>query len=548
MATPIHRAADTFGRHAATAPHHRVLVSDSISDSGLAPLHADPTIQVDVCTDLAPDALIEAIPHYDALLVRSSTQVTADLLRAGERLRVVARAGVGVDNIDIEAATHLGVIVVNAPTGNVVAAAEHTIALLMATARLIPQADAHVRSGQWARARFMGVEVRGKTLGIVGLGRVAQEVARRAQGLGMRVLAFDPYVTGEYAEQRGVELAALETLVQAADFLSVHVPLTDSTRNLIGAREFARMKRGVRVLNVARGGVIHEQALVEAVEAGIVAAAALDVFEEEPLPAESPLRRCPQIILTPHLGGSTVEAQEQVAEDVATQVVDVLNDRPARYAVNAPILPPRELELLIPFIDLAERMGRFLKQLDSAGVGDVEVTAHGTLAAYDLAYVKAACIKGILADITEERVNLVNAGLLAERRGMNLIERKKHEHEGPYDNLLTLRGTMGGQRWTVRGAVLQGEPFIVAINDLWVDFPAHGNILLTAHQDRPGIIGSVGTLLGQNDINISFMHVGRRAPRTEAIMALGTDEPVPDRILTDIAGWQGIYWLRAIAL
>ena len=326
------------------------------------------------------------------------------------------------------------------------------------------------------------------------------------------------------------------------------MPLTEQTRDLIGREEFARMKRGVRVLNVARGGVINEEALVQAVEAGIVAGAAFDVFTAEPLAADSPLRRSDRIILTPHLGGNTFEAQEQVAEDVAVQVVDVLNDRPARYAVNAPIIPPKDLELLIPYIDLAERMGRFLAQMTSGGVSDVEVTAHGNLAGFDLSYIKAGFIKGLLAGITEDRVNLVNAGLMAERRGMNLMERKKHEHEFPYENMLTLRATHGGRRWMVRGAVLQNEPFIVCINDLWVDFPASGNILLTSHQDRPGIVGRVGTILGQNDINISFMHVGRRGPRTEAIMALGTDEPVSAELLAQISAWSDIIWLRAVAL
>ena len=530
------------------APLHRVLVAENISDSGLAPLRAAPNIQVDVRTGLSPAQLIEAIPDYDALIVRSSTKVTGEVLRAGKRLRVVARAGVGVDNVDLPAATQAGVIVVNAPTGNVVAAAEHTIALLMALARLVPQADAHVRAGEWKRTRFMGVEVRDKVLGTLGLGRVAQEVALRAQGLGMQVIAYDPYVNAEYAAQRDVRLVDLEEIFAQADFITVHVPLTAQTRGLLGAEQFRKMKPGVRILNVARGGVIDEAALVEALEAGIVAGAALDVFEEEPLPAASTLRGSGKVILTPHLGGSTVEAQEQVAEDVALQVVDVLNDRPARYAVNAPIIPPRDLELLVPFIELAERMGRFMTQLDGQGVSDVEITAHGTLAGFDLDYVKAAFIKGLLSGVTEERVNLVNANLMAERRGMRLIERKKHEHDLPYENVLTLRCTLGKQRWSVRGAVLQGEAHIVAINELWVDFPAAGNLLLTSHQDRPGIIGRVGTLLGQNDINISFMHVGRRGPRTDAIMALGTDELVPPALLEQIARWPDIIWLRAITL
>ncbi|MFN3334161.1 MAG: hydroxyacid dehydrogenase, partial [Caldilinea sp.] len=304
--------------------HYKVLISDSMSDIGLAALRAAPNVEVDVQTNLSPERLIEIIPAYDALLVRSATQVTADVIQAGVKLRVVGRAGVGVDNIDVDAATQAGVVVVNAPTGNVVAAAEHTIAMLMAMARNIPQADAHVRAGQWKRNQFMGVEVRGKTLGTVGLGRVAQEVVRRAQGLGMNVLAFDPYVTAEYANQRGVELADLDTLMTRADFVTLHVPLTPQTRNLINRERLALMQPTARLINVARGGVVDEEALVEAVESGRLAGAALDVYEQEPLPADSPLRRCPNIILSPHLGGSTIEAQEKVAEDVALQVRDVL--------------------------------------------------------------------------------------------------------------------------------------------------------------------------------------------------------------------------------
>ncbi len=549
MVIPVQDQA--VAENGATGPHtgrFRVLVSDPISESGLAPLRADANIAIDLRTDLSPAALLDVIGDYDALLVRSGTQVTADVLRAGKALRVVARAGVGVDNIDVPAATAAGVIVVNAPTGNVVAAAEHTIALLMSLARLVPQADAHVRSGQWKRGQFMGVEVRNKVLGTVGLGKVAQEVVRRAQAMGMRVLAYDPYVTPDYAAQRDVQLATLDELYAAADFITVHVPMTATTRNLINAEAFSKMKPGVRILNVARGGVVNEVALVEAIEAGHVAGAAVDVFEVEPLAADSPLRRTDRIILTPHLGGSTVEAQEQVAEDVAIQVVDVLNDRPARYAVNAPIIPPKELELLVPYIELAERMGRFLKQMDASGVSDVEIAANGTLADFDLTYIRAACIKGLLAGITDERVNLVNATLMAERRGMRLMERRTRANGSRYENMLTLSGTLGGQRWAVGGAVVQGEPYIVSINGLGVDVPAEGNILLTSHQDRPGIVGRVGTLLGVNDVNISFMHVGRRGPRTEAIMALGTDELVSAEILAQIEDWDDINWLRAIAL
>ncbi len=526
----------------------RVLVSDSLAASGLAPLMDAPDVELDVATGLTPAALLECIGDYDALLVRSSTQVTAEVIQAARRLRVVARAGVGVDNIDVDAATQAGVIVVNAPTGNVVAAAEHTVAMLLAMARLIPQADAHVRAGHWQRGRFMGVEVRDKVLGTVGMGRVAQEVVRRAQGLGMMVVAYDPYVTAEYASQRGVRLVDLPALLAEADFITCHVPLTPQTHGLIGRAEFALMKEGVHLVNVARGGIVDEDALVDAVEAGQVAGAALDVFASEPLPADSRLRSHSRIILTPHLGGSTVEAQEQVAEDVALQVLEVLHDRPARYAVNAPLIPPKDLDFLVPYIDLAERLGRFLYQLCEEGVSEVEVTAHGDLADFDLSYISAAVIKGLLSDVVQVRVNLVNAQLLAERRGINLIERKLRQHEARYENMLTLRALAGGRYWTVRGSVLQGEPCIVGINDLWVDFQAKGNFLLSAHHDRPGIIGRVGTRLGMEDINISLMHVGRRGPRTEAIMVIGTDELVPPALQTEIESYPYIIWLKAVTL
>ena len=529
------------------ATPYRVLVSDSLSDAGLKPLHASGGIDVDVQTNLTHEQLLEVIGEYDALLVRSSTQVNAEVIQAGKRLRVVARAGVGVDNIDVAAATQAGVIVVNAPTGNVVAAAEHTVAMLLALARHIAQADAHVRSGQWKRNQFMGVEVRDKTLGIIGLGRVAQEVVRRAEGLGMKVIAHDPYITPEFGAQRGVRMVDLNTLLAESDFVSAHVPLTSQTTNMIDRPQIQKMKRTARIINVARGGVFNEHALAEAIEAGEIAGAALDVFADEPLAEDSPLRKSNKIILTPHLGGSTQEAQEQVAEDVALQVIDVLNDRPARYAVNAPIIPPKDLDFITPYIDLAERMGRFLQQVSGeGGMNRVEIAAHGDLANFDLAYLKAGAIKGLLSNVVDIRVNLVNAPLLAERRGIDLVEQRLHQHEARYETLLALSISTPSETWTVRGTVLQGEPYIVGINDLWVDFPASGHLLLTSHRDRPGIIGRVGTLLGQSDINNSFMHVGRRGPRTDAIMVLGTDEETPPVIMDQLAAVTDISWLRVV--
>lgn len=521
----------------------KILVSDALAEVGLKPLRETENLELSIQTDLLPEELIATIPEYDALLVRSSTRVTAAVIEAGTRLRVIGRAGVGVDNIDVDAATQAGVIVVNAPTGNTVAAAEHTVAMLMSMARMIPQADANVRIGEWKRNKFVGVEVRNKVLGSVGLGRVAQEVAQRAQGLGMRVIAYDPYASADYAAHQGVALYDLDRVLAEADFLTIHTPLTPQTKGMIGKKELAQMKTGARILNVARGGILDEAALLEAVDSGHIAGAALDVFDKEPLATESPLRGSERIIITPHLGASTVEAQEQVAEDVAVQVIDVLNDRPARYAVNAPILPPRDLEFMLPYIDLAERMGRFLGQLGVQGLGNVELTAFGSLANFDLDYIRAAVIKGILGDVTQVRINLVNAALVAERRGINLVEIKQHQHDAPYETMLTVSAE-SGETWSVSGAIVRGEPSIVAINKLWVDFLAEGHVLITSHRDRPGIVGRVGMLLGESDVNISFMHVGRHAPRADAIMVLGTDEPVPTALADELEQWEYINWLR----
>lgn len=544
---------------------YKVLVSDPLSDSGLVPLQKEQNIQLDVRTGLSATELVSFIPEYDALLVRSSTQVTDTVIRAGDKLKVIARAGVGVDNIDIDAATQAGIIVVNAPTGNTVAAAEHTVALLMALARHIPQADAHVRGGQWNRSRYTGVEIRDKILGVIGLGRVAQEVARRARGLGMQVIAYDPFVSSDYAAKQNVTLTAMEDVIRRADFLTIHVPLNDQNRHLIGAEQFSMMKGSARLLNVARGGIVDETALFHAIENGQIAGAALDVFEIEPLPPDSPLLSHPNIIITPHLGASTIEAQEKVAEDVAVQVVDILNDRPARYAVNAPMVPSAELDFLLPYIDLAERMGRFLCQIGVEGVRSFEVVGHGRLAEFDLAYITAAAMKGLLRNVMEARINLVNAAVVAEKRGMNLIERKEGLHNMRYETMLTLRASFSEaihaplaptgdyqahpeKEWLVRGVMLQGEPYIVAIDDVWVDFPATGNLIISRHNDRPGIIGKVGTRLGHADVNISFMHVGRHGPRTKAIMVIGTDEVLPQELTNTIASFDHIDWLKTVSL
>ncbi|RME81370.1 MAG: phosphoglycerate dehydrogenase [Caldilineae bacterium] len=526
---------------------YRVLVSDPLARSGLELLR-QAGLAVDVRTGLSPAELIETIGGYDALVVRSGTRVTADVIAAADRLKVIARAGVGLDNIDVPAATRRGIIVANAPTGNVVSAAEHTIALLMALARNLPAAHLSMVRGEWDRRRFMGVEVRDKVLGTLGLGRVASHVVRRALGLNMRVVAHDPFVSQEYAGNLGVTLVGLEEVLAQSDFLTIHLPLNEQTRGLLDARRLALCKPGARIINTARGPIIDEEALLQALDAGHVAGAALDVFAQEPLPPDSPLRSHPRIILTPHIGGSTSEAQDQVAVDAATQVIDVLQDRPARYAVNAPLIPSTDIEFLTPFVQLVETMGRFMTQFQPTPVNQVELVVHGPLAEYDTLILQAAALRGLLADVVEERVNIVNADIIAQRRGIIISERRQRHHSERYENMVTLRVHANGKTTSVRGSVLHGEPCIVAIEDLWVEFVARGNYLLSWHTDRPGVIGAIGTLLGQNDINIAFMHVGRRAPRGEAIMVLRTDEPVPESLLPEINRVIASHQARVISL
>jgi len=518
-------------------PQH-VLISDPLAEAGLTLLR-EAGLQVDVRTGLSPAELIAIIPNYDALIIRSGTKVTAEVIRAAKNLKVIARAGVGVDNIDIPAATEAGIIVANAPTGNVAAAAEHAIALLFALARHVAEAHLAMRQGKWNRKAYMGVEVAQKTLGLVGLGRVAGHVCRRAVGLGMRVLAYDPYVSQEYAQNMGAELATLDDLLARSDFVSLHLPLNDQTRGFINAETLAKMKSGARLINTSRGGVIDEQALLAALDAGQLAGAALDVFAQEPLPPDSPLRTHPKIVITPHIGGSTTEAQFQVALDAAQQVIDVLHDRPARYAINAPLIPATDIDFINPFIDLVEKMGRFLTQFHPMQVERVELTVHGPLAEYDTKILQAAALRGLLAGVVEERVNVVNADLIAHRRGIIVSEYRQRHHYERYENMIALDMRSGDQRASVKGSVLHGEPFIVAVADRWVEFQPEGHYLVSWHQDKPGVIGALGTLLGERDINIAFMHVGRLSPRGVAIIVLKTDEPIPEALLPEINAMLG---------
>lgn len=510
----------------------KVLVADSLSDEGLAVLRTDPDVVVDVRTGLAEAELVDVIGEYDGLIVRSATRVTARIIEAGRRLKVIGRAGVGVDNIDVDAATRRGILVINAPEGNTLATAEHTIALMLALARWIPAAHAAVvRDRRWDRQRFMGIQIHGKTLGVVGLGRVGSQVARKAQALGMTVLAYDPYISAERARELGVELTSVDDLCRRADIITVHTPLTPATRGIIGARQFAVMKDGVRIINCARGGIVDEQALLEALQSGKVAGAALDVFENEP-PWGSALLESEKVIVTPHLGASTVESQINVAVDVAAEVLRALRGQLVRHPVNLPVLPPELMDKLWPYVDVAERLGRIFTELVGAALDRVEVVYHGQLSQYDCAPLTRAVLKGMLDPILQESVNYVNAVVVARERGIQVAE-TRHADETDFQSLITVRAvTPDGVVRSVAGTLTgPSRPTLVEIDGYRVNVDTPGHMLVARNVDRPGMIGRVGTVLGEAGINIAFMQVGRKAVGTHAVMVLGVDDPISPAVM-----------------
>jgi D-3-phosphoglycerate dehydrogenase / 2-oxoglutarate reductase len=541
---PIALALATLKEKEPMPDRPRILIADPVAGEGIEMLRA--VGEVDVRTGLPPADLLSIIGNYDALVVRSETKVTAPIIEAGTRLQVVGRAGVGVDNIDLEAATARGVIVVNAPQGNTIAAAEHTVALLMALARHVPQADASMRAGQWSRKQFVGTEIRGKVLGIVGLGKIGSEVARRAVAMEMRVIAHDPFVPEERARALGVESVDFERLVKQSDFITVHPPLTAATAGMIGREEIAMMKDGVRLINVARGGIIDEAALADAVQRGKVAGAAIDVFADEP-PGESPILNDPRIIITPHLGASTAEAQERVALDVAEQIVDILSGRPARYAVNAPLLGAETLQVVGPYMAVAEALGSVATQLVIGKLTSIEIDYYGEIAEHDVTPLRASVIRGLLRPISEENVNIVNASLVAQSRGWNIEERLRPSHE-VFVSLIHVKVGTSEAEVTVGGTVEHGQPDIVILNGLDVDLiPEPGGYLLVCdNEDRPGMIGKIGTMLGTLDINIRSMQVGRQEKRGRALMLIAVDEAPNDEQLEEIEAIDGIYNVRLV--
>jgi len=523
----------------------KVLVADSLSDKGIDILRQQS--RVDIKTGLKPEELEAIIGEYDALVVRSQTRVTDKIIAAGKNLQVIGRAGVGVDNIDIEAATLRGIIVVNAPTGNTISAAEHTIALMLSLSRHIPRANASLKSGVWKRSSFMGTEVRDKTLGIIGLGNVGAEVAKRARGLQMRLIGYDPFISTERADNLQVSIVDFKKLLKESDYITLHIPLLEATRNIIGADELKLVKPTAYIINTARGGLIDEQALVTAINENKLAGAAIDVFKEEPC-TESILFGNEKIIVTPHLGASTKEAQSLAAADVARQIVDIFNGHPARYAVNAPLISAEAMPVLAPYLKTAQAVGKLASYLGEGQLKSIHIKYQGEISSYDTNTLKATILGELLDRITEERVNLVNANLIASKRGIKVTEQKESGCDN-YANLVTAEVTTSSGVNTVSGTFMRGETRIVQVDDYWIDIvPTGGYFLFCNHRDRPGLIGAVGKITGDADINISYMHLSRQKPRGKALMILALDEAINEKQRDEILSLPEVYSAKLVKL
>ncbi|HEX6596949.1 MAG TPA: phosphoglycerate dehydrogenase [Acidimicrobiales bacterium] len=522
-----------------TAAVAKVLVSEELAERGLAKLR-DAGLEVDVRLGLTPEQLLETIPGYAALIIRSATQVTAGVLEAGADLVVVGRAGIGLDNVDVDAATRRGVMVVNAPQSNIVSAAEQAMALLLASARNVPQAHAALKAGTWARSRYTGVELHGKTLGVVGLGRVGALVAQRALAFGMRLAAFDPYVAPDRARQMGVELLPLDELVRVSDFLSIHLPKTPETIGLLDEKVLRQAKPDLRIINTARGGIVDEAALDLLIREGVIAGAALDVFSKEPT-TESPLFELDSVVVTPHLGASTREAQDKAGDTIADQVVLALGGEFVPYAVN--VDASEASETVRPFLPLAERLGRIFAVLAGPAIGTLAVDYQGALADYDTRILTLAVLKGVLGASTTDPVSYVNAPQLAAAAELDVEESRTSEAHD-YVNLITMRGGGHSLAGTLFG--LRDEARLVMIDDHAVDIPPARHMVVVRNDDRPGMIGTVGSKIGEAGINISDMDVGRAASGEAALMVLCTDQPVAGAVLDDLRATPGILEVHSL--
>jgi D-3-phosphoglycerate dehydrogenase / 2-oxoglutarate reductase len=512
----------------------KILVTDSLAPEGLAVFNNADGFEVDVKLGLKSDELKKICGDYDGWVIRSGTKITAELIEAAKNLKVIGRAGVGYENIDADAATKRGIVVMNTPGGNNVTTGEHTIALMMALARHIPQAVASLKSGKWERNKFIGAELCNKTIGVIGLGNVGRIVAERASGLKMKVIGYDPFIAAENIVRMGVEPGTLKDIFTKSDFITVHVPLTPETQGLINKTAFAKMKSGVRIINCARGGIVDEQDLADAIKKGKVAGAALDVYVDEPPKPTHPLLQLEQVVTTPHLGASTDEAQLNVAIAVAEQMVDFLAKGVVRYAVNVPSVSPELLEVLRPYLTLGEKLGSLHTQMAGALPKEVQVEYRGDVTQYNVAALTLAVLKGLLSPVMESVVNYVNAPLVAKERGIKVME-SKSEQAGDFASSITVKAKNGKQNLEVEGAMFGAKhPRIVRVNNFYLEAVPEGYILILQNKDVPGVVGAVGTILGNNGINIAGMELGRSEKAGNAISFTHVDEMVSKKALDEL--------------
>ncbi|MDI7260725.1 MAG: phosphoglycerate dehydrogenase [Thermodesulfobacteriota bacterium] len=525
----------------------KILVSDPLSQRGLEILEKAKSIRYDLKPGLTPEELKKIVPEYDAIIIRSETKLKADIIEAANRLKVIGRAGIGLDNVDLSAATKKGIVVMNTPQENAIAAAEHTIAMMLSASRKIPQATASMRAGKWEKKKFMGVELYNKTLGLIGIGVIGTIVADRARGLKMKVIGYDPYLSTEAAEKKGVELVTLDELLSRSDFITVHTPLTEETRNLIDQNAFAKMKNGVVLINCARGGIVSEKDLHEAIKGGKVAGAALDVFEKEPA-IGNPLFELEEVIGTPHLGASTGEAQENVAIAISQQIVDYLVHGEARNAVNMPAVSPDILPFLRPYLRLGEKLGSFLGQISNYAIEEVLIEYHGEVVEYGTKPITISVLKGLLTPFVGETVNFVNASIMAKERGIRITESIREKAED-FASLIALTVRSKMEQNYVAGTLFgRKELRIVKLNDFLIEALPEGYILLVNNYDRPGVIGNIGTALGSRDINIATMQFGRDRMGGMAISLLHLDSSLPTGMLGEILRLPNIISVRQIKL
>ncbi len=525
----------------------KILVSDNLAETGIEALKSIPEFEVEVNTSLTPEELKHVIRDVDALVIRSGTKVTAEIIEAADNLKVVARAGIGLDNVDIAAASKRGIVVMNTPEGNVITTAEHAIAMILAVSRNIPQATASMKAGKWEKKRFRGKEVFHKVLGIIGVGRIGRVVADRAMGLKMNVIAYDPYITGEVVEKLGIKAVSLDELYAKSDYITIHTPMTQETRNLINAEAFKRMKRGVYIINCARGGIVDEAALCEAIESGIVAGAALDVFSVEP-PKDNPLLNLDQVVVTPHLGASTDEAQENVAIAVAEQVIDYLKTGTIRNAVNAPSIDGTVLATLRPYLILAEKLGSLLTQISPGAIKEVSIEYIGEVTEVDTRPLTLSMLKGLLTPILGEMVNFVNVPIHVKERNIKVTESLRMEAED-FKNLISVSVKTSECTNVVAGTIFGKKDLrVVRINDFRLEAATEGHVMLIYNIDTPGTIGAIGTCLGRHNINISMMNVGQILERGENIIFLRTDTAVPRHVIQELLALENVNVVQALEL